>query len=82
MTYTIPLKTATFGDNAHLAVRNATGAYGGPLTPGRNDVLADFLIPGLFLRTGWWTFQIEGVLPDGRWLFCVKTRQWLEHKKL
>ena len=58
------------------------GAYGGPLTPGRNDVLADFWIPGFLLRTGWWTFHIEGVLPDGRWLFCFKTREWLEHKNL
>lgn len=69
--YTVPLKTASF---AHIAIRNATGAYGG-LSPGRNDLLTDYWIPGLFLRAGWW---IEGILPDGRCLFCFKTRQWLE----
>lgn len=78
ITYTIPLKTTSFGDNAHLAIRNATGAYVGGLSPGWNDVLTDNWIPGLWLRTGWWTFEVEGVLPDGRCLFCFKMRQWLE----
>lgn len=81
-TYTIPLKTASYGDNAHLAIRNATGAYVESLSAGRNDVLADFLILGLFLRTGWWTFYVEGVLPDGGCLFCFGMRQWLEHKNM
>ena len=81
-TYTIPLTTASFGDNAHLAIRNATGAYDGGLSPGRNDVLTDCLIPDLFVRTGWWTFRVEGVLPDGRGLFCFEMGQWLEGKAM
>ena len=77
--YSVPLRTTSFGDHAHLAIRNATGGYdGGVLCPGRNDVLADYWIPGTFLRKGWWTFQVEGVLPDGQLLFCFKMRQWLE----
>ena len=49
ITYTIPLKITSFRDNTHLAVRNTTfGAYGGLLNPGRNDVLADLWIPGMF----------------------------------
>ena len=78
ITYTVPLKTTTFGDIAHLAIRNETGAYGGGLSPGRNDLLADYWIPGAFLKTGWWTFHVEGILPDGRCLFRFQKREWLE----
>lgn len=78
VTYTIPLKTTSFGDNAHLAIRNATGAYVEGLSSGLNDVLTDNWIPGMFLQTGWWTFRVEGVLPDGRCVFCFQTKEWLE----
>lgn len=77
-TYTIPLSTTSFGDHAHLAIRNATGAYVGSLSAGRNDVVADFAIPGVFLRTGTWTFHVEAALPDGRCLFSFQTSQWLK----
>ena len=54
VTYEIPLKMTAFGV-AHLSVRNATGAYSESLTSDKNDNLADYWRPGMFLQTGWWT---------------------------
>ena len=77
-TYEIPLKTTSLGQNAHLTVRNAAGVSDS-LTLGQNDILTDFWIPGMFLHTGLWTFRVEGVLEDGRRLFCMSLKQRLEH---
>jgi len=78
-TYEIPLKTTSLGRNAHLSVRNTTG-ISDSLTPGQNDILTDCWIPGMFLQTGLWSFQVEGVLEDGRHLFCMSLKQRLEHE--
>ena len=80
-TYEVPLKTASLGQHAHLSIRNATGITD-CLTPGQNDILTDYWIPGMFLQTGLWTFQVEGVLEDGRHLFCMSLTQRLEHANL
>jgi hypothetical protein len=77
-TYTIPLVTRSFGNHAHLAVRDSNGVYGDPLKPGQNDILTDCWLPGLFIRTGQWTFRVEGLLPDGRFLFCFEISQWIK----
>ncbi|KAK3389651.1 hypothetical protein B0H63DRAFT_102762 [Podospora didyma] len=63
--YTIPLRTAELGTEgeAHLAIRNATGAYVDHLAlEGRNDILFDYWIPGPFVVTGKYTFEIEASL--------------------
>lgn len=65
-TYTIPLHTAELAEGAHLGIRNATGVYVDHVAlEGRNDILTDYWIPGLFVQTGIWTFQIEAVLGAG-----------------
>lgn len=50
--YTVPLCTTAFADLAHLLIRNAEGANVDQLSNGRNDILVDICIPGMFLRTG------------------------------
>ena len=32
---------------------------------GRNDILTDYWIPGPFVQTGVWTFEVEASLPEG-----------------
>ncbi|KAK6063810.1 hypothetical protein SCUP515_12137 [Seiridium cupressi] len=76
-TYTIPLVTTSWG-HTHLSIRNAEGVHERTLSPGQNDVLTDYWIPGMFVRTGAWTFHVEAVLPDGRYLFGFKLTQWLQ----
>ncbi|KAK9769874.1 putative Ubiquitin 3 binding protein But2 C-terminal domain-containing protein [Seiridium cardinale] len=76
-TYKIPLVTAAWG-HTHLSIRNAEGVHERKLSPGQNDVLTDYWIPGMFIRTGAWTFHVEAVLPDGRYLFGFKLTQWLQ----
>ncbi|KAK3314055.1 hypothetical protein B0H66DRAFT_607300 [Apodospora peruviana] len=80
-TYTIPLRTDELADEAHIAIRDAKGRYVDHLTApgsGRNDVLADYWIPGMFLRTGEYTFEVTASLEDGRCLFAISVVQFLE----
>ena len=75
----MPLRTTAFSDVAHLSIRNATGAYVEHLmSNGRNDILTDYFIPGMFLRTGTWTFEVVAELGDGTCLFAIALTQWLE----
>jgi len=77
-TYTVPLRTTSFG-LAHLSIRNSTGVYTDHLTSGgTNDILTDYWIPGMFLRTGTWTFEVVASLRDGTCLFAMSLTQWLE----
>lgn len=77
--YTVPLRTTAFADTAHLSIRNATGAYVEYLSSsGRNDILIDYFIPGMFLRTGTWTFKVVAALGDGTCLFAIALTQRLE----
>jgi len=69
----------TFADTAHLSIRNATGAYVEHFdSSGRNDILSDFAIPGMFLQTGTWKFEVVARLGDGTCLFAISLTQWLE----
>ncbi|KAK3325222.1 hypothetical protein B0H66DRAFT_114538 [Apodospora peruviana] len=81
-TYTIPLRTAELAEEAHLGIRNATGAYVDYLTlKGRNDILTDNWIPGPFVETGTWTFEIVASLTKDKnevCLFALTLTQWLE----
>ncbi|KAM7215675.1 hypothetical protein V8F06_008966 [Rhypophila decipiens] len=79
--YTIPLRTAELADEAHLAVRDSQGRHVDSLTApgtGRNDILTDYWIPGMFLETGIYKFEVVAELDDGRCLFAVWLEQWLE----
>lgn len=77
--YTVPLRTTAFADTAHLSIRNTTGAYVEYLSSnGPNDILTDYWIPGIFLRTGTWTFKAVAELEDGRCLFAITLTQWLK----
>ena len=84
-TYGIPL--ATFAglkaDVAHLTVRYPEGKFGGPLQAGVDEILTDYWLPGMFIKTGMWTFKIEAILPgmkghEDRYLFAFQGSQWLE----
>ncbi|KAM7199198.1 hypothetical protein V8F33_004673 [Rhypophila sp. PSN 637] len=79
--YTIPLQTAELADEAHLAIRDSQGRHVDSLTApgtGRNDILTDYWIPGMFLETGKYKFEVVAELEDGRCLFAVWVEQWLE----
>ena len=79
ITYTIPLKAMAYNDNSHLAIRDAEGAHVKYLSAqGDNDVLLDMWILGLFIRKGEWGFGVQAELEDGRCLFALELRQWLD----
>jgi len=85
-TYTIPLRTAELAEGAHLAIRNGAGAYVEHLTleEGRNDILTDYWIPGMFVQSGVYTFEVVARLGEeeeegeGTCLFAVTLTQRLE----
>lgn len=81
-TYTIPLRSASFGDAAHFSIRNAEGAYVDTLSQGRNDLLVDCSLPGMFIRPGMWTFDVEGVLEDNSCLFSMSLSQRLDNTEV
>ncbi|KAL9618330.1 MAG: hypothetical protein Q9160_006912 [Pyrenula sp. 1 TL-2023] len=77
--YAVPLRTTAFGDVAHLSIRESMGTYVEHLSSsGRYDILTDSFIPGMFLRTGTWTFEVVAKLGDGTCLFAMSLTQWLE----
>jgi hypothetical protein len=82
-TFTFPLRTAELAEGAHLGIRNTTGAYVDHMAlEGRNDILTDYWLPGPFVQTGIWTFEIEASLggegKEGTCLFSLTLTQWLE----
>ncbi|KAK9777023.1 hypothetical protein AB5N19_07615 [Seiridium cardinale] len=74
ITYTVPLRMTSFRRQAHLSIRNSEGQYIESLGPEQKDVLTDYAIPGLWLRSGLWTFTTEAVLLDGRYSFAYRIR--------
>ena len=52
--------------------------YGGPLKPGRVELIGDYVLPGMFVETGNYTIRAELLLPDGRVLFCIEASLYLE----
>jgi hypothetical protein len=77
----VPLRTTAFGDAAHLSIRKARAAYVEHLTASAiHDIITDCSIPGIFLRTGLWKFEVVARLGDERCLFAVELTQWLEGK--
>ena len=52
--------------------------YGHELKPGSMELLADYIILGVFLEDGSYTFTAESKLPDGRTLFCFESKLLLK----
>lgn len=76
MTHSIPLRTAAFGDVTHFFIRYAAGAYVDRLEgSSRYDFLGDCAIPGDFLRSGTWTFEVMASLEDSSCLFAIAITQ-------
>ena len=78
---TVPFKTTSFNDYAHLVIRDARGAQVDYLpSSGRSDVLLDFQIPTMFLKSGTWTFNVDVRLGDkgNTCVFAISLSQWLD----
>ncbi|KAF7128414.1 hypothetical protein CNMCM5793_003144 [Aspergillus hiratsukae] len=55
-----PFKTTHFNDLAHLTIRDARGTHVDYLpSSGRSDILLDFQLPTIFVRSGTWTFNVD-----------------------
>lgn len=78
---TLPLRTMRLSDDAHFFIRDSRGAQAEYMPPsGRSDILLDFQIPTMFLKSGTWTFDVEARLGDeaNTCLFAISVTQWLE----
>ena len=78
---TTPLKTTPFNDIAHLMIRDASGTQVDYLpSSGGSDILLDFVIFAMFLKSGTWTFGVDARLGDknNTCLFAMSMTQWLE----
>ncbi|KAB8226950.1 uncharacterized protein BDW43DRAFT_304978 [Aspergillus alliaceus] len=78
---TMPLKTISINDAAHLIIRNSNGTQVDYLpTSGRSDILLDFQIPTMFLKSGMWTFKVDARLgdKDNSYLFAMSLPQCLD----
>lgn len=75
----LPLCTSTYREDAHLAIRNATGYHVDYLTlDGPNDILLDMALPGSFMRSGLYTFEIDARLDDDTCLFAISVTQQIK----
>lgn len=82
--YTVPLKTTPFNDYAHLMIRDAHGNQVDYLPScDQSDIILDFQIPTMFLKSGMWTFKIDARLgdKDNTCLFAMSLTQWLNGDK-
>ncbi|KAN0111006.1 hypothetical protein V8E51_007393 [Hyaloscypha variabilis] len=78
---TVPFKAMFLSDDAHLVIRDARGTQVDYLpSSGRGDVLLDFQIPTLFLKSGVWTFNVDARLGDesNTCVFAMSLSQWLD----
>lgn len=44
----------------------------------RGDIVTDYSIPGMFVQTAMWTFEMMANLKDGTLLLAISLTQWLE----
>ncbi|PYH83783.1 hypothetical protein BO82DRAFT_372920 [Aspergillus uvarum CBS 121591] len=75
------LKTTTFNNYTHLIICNTSGVWVNYMaSSSRSDLLLDFQIPTIFLKTGMWTFKVDARAgdEDNMCLFAVKMTQWLK----
>jgi hypothetical protein len=78
---TMPLKTTPFNDVAHLMIRDANGYQVDHLpSSDQSDIILDFGIPTMFLKSGMWTFKVDARVgdKDNTCLFAMSLTQWLE----
>ncbi|KAL4981037.1 hypothetical protein BDW66DRAFT_146807 [Aspergillus desertorum] len=79
--YTIPLKTTSFNNNGHIAIRDAHGVEVDYLpSSGNGGILVDYWIPGMFMKSGTWTFKVDARAGDvdNTRLFAMSLTQGLE----
>lgn len=78
-TQTMPLKTFKANEYSHLAIRNQYGEYTEHLTMGLyNDIVANMWLPGIWMSSGVYTFEIVAKLEDDTCLFAFSLTQHLE----
>lgn len=73
--------TTSFNDLAHLTIRDSRGVQVDYMpSSGRSDILLDFQILTMFLRSGMWTFKVDARLgdKDNSCLFSMSLTQWLD----
>lgn len=78
---TKPFQTTNFNQFVHLLIRDEYGEHVNFLpSNGRGDMLLDFQIPNMFLRTGLWTFYVDARTGDvnDTCIFAMYVTQWLE----
>ncbi|KAE8406744.1 hypothetical protein BDV37DRAFT_291865 [Aspergillus pseudonomiae] len=81
ISYTEPLKTTPFGPLGHLTIRDTRGVQVDYIpSSGSSEILLDFQILAMFLRSGMWTFKVDLRLGDvdNTCLFAGSLTQWLE----
>jgi hypothetical protein len=77
----IPFKTMPYNDLAHLTIRNVSGVQVDYMpSSDRSDLLLDFQIPTIWLRSGMWTFKVDARAGDANntCLFAMSLTQWLD----
>lgn len=78
---TVQLKTTPFNDLAHLMIRDVHGNQVDylPLSD-QSDIILDFQIPTMFLKSGMWTFKVDARVGDknNTCLFAMSLTQWLD----
>lgn len=67
-----------FSNWPQIIIRTDKRVYGHELKPGWNEIIADYVLLPMFIKTGNWTFTAEATLPDGRVLFCFEASTYLE----
>lgn len=68
----MPLKTAPLDGAGHLLNRDSNGIQVDYLpSSGRSDMLLDFQIPVMFLKSGMWTFKVDARLGDKRQFMSI-----------
>ncbi|KAL3435227.1 hypothetical protein BDV09DRAFT_185179 [Aspergillus tetrazonus] len=78
---TWPLRTTPFNDLAHLVIRDARGVQVDYLpSSDRSELLLDFQLPTIWLRSGMWTFKVDARAgdADNTCLFAMSLTQWLD----
>ncbi|KAL2851355.1 hypothetical protein BJX68DRAFT_275335 [Aspergillus pseudodeflectus] len=78
---TLPLRTTPFNDLAHLTLRDARGVQVDYLPSSEeSEILLDFQIPTIWLRSGMWTFKVDARAGDvdDKCLFAMSMTQWLD----